>query len=322
MVVLFVMSTLSLVALGISYRATLEIRLSNQRAVSERLHMLGHSVINAELNELATRTDDFDHPAQPWASPASWDSQSWFQQLMADKADLENYAISFNVCDEESKLNVHSASSETLERFGLNIQQISDLMDWMTPGETSLFGGAKSSYYRQLEHPYQVKGEPPELFNELLMVRGFNLQTMLGDFAYPSSTSRGLGSDIPYHGLMFVLTTATDGINLNTASRPVLETLPISVGAVGQILAYRRFDSNSSGNLQDHAFRGAADIDQLQGLTNGERSALRRVAVFKSHHFTIMVRVTHKMTGLTYCVRAYAVDGEDVPTVLQWDVVR
>jgi type II secretory pathway component PulK len=321
-VVLFVMSILSLVALGVAYRGSLEIRISNQRAISERLRALASSAVSAELNELATRTDDFDHPSQPWANHAPWNSQEWFSQLVPENASPEDYLIESNVSDEESKLNVLRASRETLEKFGLSSQQVMDLLDWMASGENSTYGGAKSAYYQQLPRPYRVKGAPVELMNELLMVRGFDLPLMLGDFATPPPRDGGNYDRSLSRGLSAVLTAATEKINLNTASQAVLESLPISLGAARQIMGYRSFDANSSGKLVDHAFRSSSDIDQLQGLANAERSALRGIATYKSHHFTILVRVTHRLTRLSYGVRVYAVDGEQAPTVLQWDVIR
>jgi type II secretory pathway component PulK len=326
-VVLFVMSTLSLVALGVAYRGSLEMRISNQRAISERLGALAGSAVSAELNELATRTDDFDHPAQMWSSHAPWNSQEWFSRLVPENASPEDYLVDAYISDEESKLNVLRASGDALEKLGMTSQQVADLMDWMTPGESSEYGGAKSAYYQQLPHPYRVKGAPVELMNELLMVRSFDLSSILGDFASLSPDisrrpTRSRDNSLPLHGLLSVLTTATDKINLNTAAEPVLETLPISSAAVQQIIGYRSFDANSSGKLEDHAFRSISDIDQLQGLSSSERTVLRGIATFKSHHFTILVRATHRLTKLSYCVRVYAVDGDSIPAILQWDVIR
>ena len=122
-------------------------------------------------------------------------------------------------------------------------------------------------------------------------------------------------------GWVDLLTACGDGrINLNTAPRSVLETLPISEQAVDQIVAYRSFDGGSFGRLEDHVFRSATDIEQLQGLKDSDRNVLIALVGFKSVHFRVFVQALHLPTGLRHDVQVLVRMTGDGPEILQWKV--
>jgi hypothetical protein len=125
-------------------------------------------------------------------------------------------------------------------------------------------------------------------------------------------------------GLVDVLTCRGNGlVNLNTAPRTVLETLPISRDAVEAIIAYRAFDEHAGGNLEeDHAFRSVTDIRQLQGLTGTDRDVLERLAQFRSQHFRVFVQATHLPTGLRYDLDVLVRMRGDKSEIIQWKVGR
>jgi type II secretory pathway component PulK len=321
--VLFVMSVVTLVALSVAYRAAVERRQARDHAIAARVRALTESAVAFELRNLATRTDPFDHPAQAWASHPPVAQEAWFQALLPVEDEPANYLTAAWTSDEEGKLNVRNASSEGLKVVGLSDQQAADLLDWMSGGEASQTGGASSEYYKQLPWPYRAKGTPVELRNELLMIRGFDLATLFGDFSGALAPQNSSRFDAPVHGMVTLLTAATDGkLNLNTAPEAVLATLPLSPDAVRQVIGFRRFDNMSAGKLEQHAFQTSQDIDDLQGLTKADKAVLKHVAVFKSHHFTILARTAHGPTGLASTVCVSVADGQPQPQVLQWDVLR
>jgi len=122
-------------------------------------------------------------------------------------------------------------------------------------------------------------------------------------------------------GLADLLTAVGDGmINLNTAPREVLETLPISEEAVDQIVGYRAFDRDSRGDLEDHVFRSVADIEQLQGLTDEDRAVLSALCKFTSQHYRIRVHSVHVESGVSRSLSLLVESTSEELVVRQWQM--
>lgn len=83
-------------------------------------------------------------------------------------------------------------------------------------------------------------------------------------------------------------------------------------------MGFRAFDEDSSGELVDHVFKSAADIDQLQGLTDVDRDVLRAIGAFRSQHFRIFVQSRHVPSGLTYWLQVVVRTGQQNPEIIQW----
>lgn len=120
-------------------------------------------------------------------------------------------------------------------------------------------------------------------------------------------------------GLIDLLTVRGDGkINLNTAPRSVLATLPISDDAVDQMVGFRAFDRNSRGSLDDHVFRSAEDIQTLNGLTDTDRDVLVSLSRFTSDYYRIHVQSWHRPTGLRHHLEVLVHVSDAEPGVLAW----
>ena len=333
-VVLFVMTILSMVAVSFAYRVGVTGRLDRQDAVMIRLRCHAHSAVAIAIAHLTENTNDFDHRAEPWCEHGLLASEDWLPEWGQDNQDISlRYVTDYHVIDEEAKLNLLYASSTALEKLGMSAEQIASLLDWIDTDDTARAEGAEDEYYASRSNPYRCKNGQLEMLDELLLIRGFGTSDYLGEDANhngildpcendgtitypPDDGDGGLTS-----GWVDLLTCLGDGgININTAPAAVLETIPISEEAIGQIIAYRDFDEGSSGDLVDHVFASSSDIDQLQGLSGSDREVLKAVAVFRSTHFRIFVRSREMSTDLEYCLQVVVRINGDSPEIVQWKI--
>ena len=332
--VLFVMVVLSMVAVSFSYRTGLETRLVRHQSVMTRLRMHASSAVAIALAQLMANMNDFDHSAETWHSHQPLNVERWLPEWSQDETGSPPaYVTDYQVIDEEGKLNLLFASSEALEALGMSSGRIASLFDWMDVDDIAQAEGAEDGYYQHLSNPYRCKNAPLEFLNELLLIRGFDFASYLGDDRdrgkrLSPSEADGLATDSSdggdgelRPGWVDLFTCKGDGkINLNTAPAAVLDTLPLSPEAVGQIVGFRAFDETSSGVLEDHAFRSETDIDQLQGLTEADRDMLKLVGRFRSQHFRILVQSRYLPMQLEYRLDALVRMGGKRPEILQWKV--
>jgi DNA uptake protein ComE-like DNA-binding protein len=90
--------------------------------------------------------------------------------------------VSFGLIDEGSKLNLNTASSNTLAWLVQTLPNASQelpgaILDWRSTNSS----GTYQSYYSTQPQPYQGKSSPFETVDELRLVCGANLITLLGD---------------------------------------------------------------------------------------------------------------------------------------------
>lgn len=329
--VLFVMVVLSLLTLSFAYRAGLRARSARDRAVHRRLRAEAASAASVALAALRSDANEFDHPAEAWHSHRPFWDEAWLRDGGGGGSAAPEFVTDYHVIDEEGKLHVSRASGEALGGMGMTKQQIAALFDWTDGDEDAPGEGAETQFYAAQPSPYRSKNAAPELLDELLMVRGFGRADFNGEDAnhnglLDSAEDDGVesppaddGDGRLRLGWVDLLTCAGDGrMNINTAPREVLETLPLSDGAVGQIVSFRAFDGDSASGLEEHAFRSPADIDQLQGLSDADKEVLKGVAVFKSQHFRVFAHSTHRPTGQRYAVEVFVSKGEGGLEILQW----
>lgn len=106
------------------------------------------------------------------------DARFWF--IGRDTNDLATpLQVSFGLVDEGRKLNLNSASSNMLVWLpGMNLELTAAILDWRnTNGGT----GSYDTYYGMHNPPYQNKSAPFETVEELKLVYGADMETLLGE---------------------------------------------------------------------------------------------------------------------------------------------
>ncbi|MFA5088355.1 MAG: hypothetical protein WC552_04910 [Candidatus Omnitrophota bacterium] len=185
----------------------------------------------------------------------------------------------YGVADEQSKLNLNTASFSELTRllqYGLNFdpQRADDLasaiIDWRERLKESQSGGFYSDdYYDNLEYPYRPKRSPFEVLDELLLIRGVHPRI--------------------YAELLNYVTIYGDGkVNINTASRPVLLAMGLEAELVEKILSFRRGFDGIEGTGDEYVFES---VDRVANILN-QVIALSAAEIQQVFNLTVQSKLT------------------------------
>jgi len=93
----------------------------------------------------------------------------------------EGSGVIYGISDEESRLNVNSASTDQLTNIDRMTPEIAAaIADWRGGGDTVTPGGANADYYLSLEPPYKPRHGALPTIRELLLVRGVTRDLLFG----------------------------------------------------------------------------------------------------------------------------------------------
>lgn len=175
-----------------------------------------------------------------------------FDEITTDVEIEVKVPIRYGIIDEDRKININTAEVEVFKKLFQNVAFLDEesatelaycIIDWRD--EDSGFQhptyGAEESYYRNLKHPYKVKNAKYELLEELLLVKGMNIEI--------------------FDRIKGYLTVLGGGkINLNTASKEVLSSLGISDDLIDKILSFRYGADLEEATFDDHIFTSSSNI--------------------------------------------------------------
>jgi DNA uptake protein ComE-like DNA-binding protein len=181
----------------------------------------------------------------------------------------EGGGIVFGVADEESRLNVNTATADELAKLqNMTPDVATAIVNWR--GGDSTTATAEAQYYAGLKPPYQPRIGPFLTVRELLMVRGVTPELLLGsdvhqngllaeteenDFAHAGSVD---SSDLGWAGILTVDSSVQnvnaageDRVNIQTADQNSLTAVRgITPQIARAIVAYRG----------QHQFQSIADL--------------------------------------------------------------
>jgi general secretion pathway protein K len=145
--------------------------------------------------------------------------------------------FSYRITDEESRVNVNSASPERLERIlqCLGVDKtirdpiVDSILDWIDTNDEHRANGAESDdYYLKLPTPYRARNGPLESLDELLQIKGITPAIFEGTGGGP--------------GLAEALTARSARLqryNVNTVGPLVLCGLGLADAQISEILQHR-----------------------------------------------------------------------------------
>ena len=186
----------------------------------------------------------------------------------------EGGGILYGVSDEESRLNVNVASSNELMQLpDMTLDVAASIIDWRSPTNVVIPGGAEAPYYESLQPPYEPRNAPYQTVRELLMVKGVTPQLLLGEDIHQDGflpTAPIVGDDVPdngnsasdvdagWAGLLTVDSYVNNvdaagqrRVNIRTADQTALAAVPGITPDIAQaIVAYRG----------QHQFQSIADL--------------------------------------------------------------
>lgn len=201
----------------------------------------------------------------------------------------------YGLTDEESKININTASRPILQRFFRIILDFDEtqaqelaaaIVDWRDSdsGLCIPVGSAEDSYYQDLEYPYEAKDARFEVLEELLLVKGMDQSI--------------------FEKIKNYITIYDSGrININTASDVVLLAFGLSRDLVDKIATFRRGEDGVSGTGDDNVFDVAANIvPRLSLFSYLNESDITQISVILeqnlvTHSNNFMVRCISKLNG-------------------------
>jgi DNA uptake protein ComE-like DNA-binding protein len=185
-----------------------------------------------------------------------------FSVVRRSRAD-EGGGIIYGVSDEESRLNLNAASTDTLDKMqNMTPDVATAIVNWR--GGNNATVAAEAQYYGGLLPPYQPRNGPFQTVRELLLVRGVSPELFLGrdvhqngllvadvekDFAGSvESSDLGWAAILTVDsGVQNLNAAGEDRVNIQTANESSLTAVPgITPQIARAIVAYRgqhRFES-------------------------------------------------------------------------------
>lgn len=204
-----------------------------------------------------------------------------FNPLKAGRAlALGEGDVSYWIEDERGKININTATSETMDELlrytGVEKTErdviIDSVLDWRDSNHEFHLNGAEDEYYSALPEPYGAKDGDFDIVDELLLVKGMTPEVFYGSSGELErlSPEKGAG-ERNYEGIVRFLTTRGDGrININTATEAVL-TAAFGKGKAQEILLRRE----TEGFFDLPVKGGAVSSDVFLVRSKGEVRGIR-----------------------------------------------
>jgi len=336
-IVMLVIVVLGLMAAGFSYSMKVETRLAQNVASEGELLWLGRSGVEVAGWYLAEKDRDptqagFDCLAQRWAGGPGitqgfdeFSMEDPLAEVSLDHIELGRGSISIRLIDQERRFNINRASREILEKatelLGVATLDadvlVDSIEDWKDPNDDPLLNGAESEYYLFLpppDGPHLAKNGPIEDLSELLMVQGMTPELVwgnrIGDIA--KAREESIGSPVGFApmgamggGLLSLAdlfnTSGAAMINLNTASRAVLQLLPgMDENLADAIVLYRAGLDGVDGTEDDTPYQRPGELINVGGMPPQYVGLLSRVCAVRSTTFEIRVRARVDQYERTY----------------------
>lgn len=289
---LWILAILAILAVGIGFRVSIEVRLSKynmDRLKALYLAKAGFYKSQAILFKGNTQYDTIRNCGM--TIPPDKEPQNIFGEKLNDGAFTVSYdeegKTYYGMSDEERKININTADLDTLRNlFEGNEEIAASVINWR--GTAQMVKGAWDNYYESLPVPYKCKHGFFSCIEELMLVKDITPEIF-----------EGIKNYVTIYG-------NPDGrININTASKRVMLACALSDGLADiVILKVRNGPDNISGTKDDGFFSG--DIAGQLGLPEGaDRAALGKYFTTKSNYFRIESKGAvdrSKITSKIVCV--------------------
>jgi len=216
LMVLWILAILSVIALTFSYMARTETisTISFKENLEEKF--LAEAGIERGIAELFYRTHYRDQQIEFEGTEA------WKTDGTPYVSQLGNGFYTVSIVDDSGKVDINEASDVLLRNLFLNAGVeageteiiVDSILDWRDQDDLHRLNGAENGYYQSLPNPYQAKNGNFDTVEELILVRGMTYEILYGD-----GKKKGIFDLLTVHA-------ETDTININSAPREVLMTIP------------------------------------------------------------------------------------------------
>ncbi|NIA16953.1 MAG: hypothetical protein GWO86_01265, partial [Planctomycetes bacterium] len=219
-VVVYIVATLSALALALSLRSRIAIKSFGFLIEKIQQDEIAYAICVQARYMLSVDEKNIDSLDETWAG-----------QHRFTPPDVNGWEAEWRLIDEASKINVNFAYPDMLLRLKcLDEAAVASILDWLDRDDVPNPDGAEDDYYLGLEPGYNCKNGAIDNIAELLLIKGISVQIYYGSNTAGQENSVGLNDLLTIYG---------DGrININTASKTVLEAVPLLCdAAVDEIIS-------------------------------------------------------------------------------------
>lgn len=187
---LWCLALLSLAVIGVLHTARLDLLVVKNYGDSIQAHYLALAGVEQAkallYQEAKSRSRSAQsHTGELYNAPQEFREvvlgRGHFQVIRRGRND-EGGGIIYGVSDEESRLNINSATPEELAKlYGMTPDVVASILDWRDEDNAVTPNGAEAEYYLSLQPPSLPRNGSLQTIRELLMVRGVSPELLLGD---------------------------------------------------------------------------------------------------------------------------------------------
>ncbi|MFH1723975.1 MAG: type II secretion system minor pseudopilin GspK [Elusimicrobiota bacterium] len=241
-VCLWTLALLSMLALGLAYRMTLELRLTRYQQEAIQLVQMAKAAL-VFSREAAGASSGHSALNQKWSHDPELMARrelmggtlTWSHDAASGR--FETQALN-GLSDEESRINLNTASPEVLARLpGLDADLAAAIVDWRDPDKEPLAAGTEEY------EGYEARNGPFLSVDELLLVKGVSPERFAK--ARPWLSVHGSGK-----------------VNVNTASPETLTALGMEEDLLIKVLDFRRGEDMEAATEDDGVFKSVPSISQ------------------------------------------------------------
>lgn len=263
---LWILSILSILAMGIGFRISIEARLSMYYMDKVKALYLAKAGAFKSLGRLSKSSNAYDSIYECGITLSSEEKNEPDKHKAIFDASLGegSFAVGYKegdaaypgMMDEERKININTAQAPLLENLfgeGGGTAALA-VVNWRTPGQAASMGEKTG-----LDHSYPVKHAPLGAIEELLLVGGMTPELLNSVKDYVTVYGPG------------------DKVNINTASKKVLSVLIVTYAGADKtaadnyadrVIDFRNGSDKKPGTKDDVIF-AAPDMNILDGILSG-----------------------------------------------------
>ena len=181
------------------------------------------------------------------------------------------YPSTYGISDEESRINVNTASTQVLTNIeGMTPDIATAISDWRGASNQVSAGGAGIDYYTSLIPPYLPRNGPIQTLRELLMVRGVTPQLLLGE-GDPQSIMDDSDDQLAVeNGWAPLLTVDSKDDNVNASGTARVDIKSADQNALAQVEGITPTIARAIANWQGRGnFQSVADLLDVTGQSGG-----------------------------------------------------
>lgn len=188
---LWCLALLSVVVIGVLHAGRMDLMVAKNygdRLQAHYLAVAGIERAKAMLYQDAAnrRRSKVNHNGQLFDSPRDFRDvplgRGHFRVFRQGRRDEAGGGVVYGVGDEESRLNLNTASAEELAKLpGMSQEIAAAIVSWRSSGNQAMAMAPDGEYYASLQPPRRPRQAPFQTVRELLMVRGVNARLFFGE---------------------------------------------------------------------------------------------------------------------------------------------